>query len=199
MSRALLFGLGDEPRSLVLGYAAESTCVLAAVAVVLSLVGWLVPALLNAIADWAMIIGFIFAFFGMAAAIICSWVSDLGFGGAPGRRFKLRRSPSLGAVLSRAPRRLKLVMGTIIALGVVSFALSFFGTGDYSQNPSGTLPRCKWSIGTNHGLTNICVSHARWLATGEEFQRAFIGLIAVFLSIECLIFAAVSRRDARPG
>jgi hypothetical protein len=198
MSAGRLLNLDDEPRSPVLTYAAEGACVLAALAALLSLSGWLLPVFLNAIGDWAMVLGFTITFFGLATAFVCTLTSDLGFGGTPGR-LTLRRTPTLADWLSRTPRRLKQVAGVIIAVGIASSVLNFVGTGGYSQNPLGTLPHCEWSIGTNHGFTNLCVSHARWLRTGEQFQRAVLSLIALFLSIESLIFAAVSRRSVQSG
>jgi hypothetical protein len=198
MSAGRFLDLDDEPRSPILVYVAESACVLAAIAALLSLSGWLLPVFLNAVGDWAMVFGFAITFVGLAVAIVCTWASDLGFGGTPGR-LTLRRTPTLAEWLSRTPRRLKQVAGVIIAVGIASFVLNLAGTGGYSQNPLGTLSDCEWSIGTNHGLTNLCVSQARWLQTGDEFQRAFLSLVAVFLSIEGLIFAAVSRRNGRSG
>jgi hypothetical protein len=81
-------------------------------------------------------------------------------------------------------------------LAILAFALAGFvaaanglgSTGGYSQNPAWTISKCKWSIGTNHGATNICVSHARWLATGQGFDQGFLGFLAVFFSIEAAIF-----------
>ena len=87
-------------------------------------------------------------------------------------------------------------MGTIVVAAVITLGLNFAGTGGYSQNQLGTLRNCKWSIGTNHGFTNVWVSYARWLATGQDGERGALAAIAIFLCVECLIFAGFSNRNA---
>jgi hypothetical protein len=82
--------------------------------------------------------------------------------------------------------------------GIAYFRISgVHETGDWSQNPEGA-GNCRWSIVTNHGSTTLCVSHARWLATGNGFVRIFAGLLILFAAIECLIFAGRLNVDPPP-
>jgi hypothetical protein len=91
---------------------------------------------------------------------------------------------------------LKKMLAAIIVVAVISAVFSVIRTAGYSQNPPRTLSRCQWSIGTNHGLTNLCVSHARWLSTGDEFQRIFIAFMAVFLALGSAAFAAAGPKES---
>jgi hypothetical protein len=106
---------------------------------------------------------------------------------------------SIDTIKAVVPTRLKQIVVVIAGVAIISVIASFIGTGGYSQNPPWTLPHCQWSIGTNHGFTNLCVSHARWLATAEEFQRAVIGFSAVFLSAICVLLVSAAGRNYGRG
>jgi hypothetical protein len=92
--------------------------------------------------------------------------------------------------------RVRTIVGlAVVAIGAItSTAVGFDAEGGYSQNPAWTISKCEWSIGTNHGITNICVSHARWIATGQAFRQAFIGGIAFLLALQALMFLAQTIR-----
>ena len=161
---------------------------LAGLAAALAIGGWAFPPLLDAVGIQFVVVLFLIMLSGMALLIFPKL-------GQPRRSRKGLWSrplpPDPFRFLSFLDRR-----RTWTILGIFTAALAGFvgaidglgSTGGYSQNPAWTISRCKWSIGTNHGVTNICVSHARWLATGQAFDQGFLGFLAVFFSIEAAIF-----------
>jgi hypothetical protein len=165
------------------------TAILAGGAALGSLVGWLLPQALNNVAGPILVVAFFAAFVGMASLIAFVWSGSLRVVQQRGWGYAVR-DESPGFAWRQIPRRFRQGLLAIVAVAVISTAASLIGTAGYSQNPRGALSRCEWSIGTNHGLTNICVSHARWLATGDEFERAFLGFVAVFLCVESVAFFA---------
>ena len=88
------------------------------------------------------------------------------------------------------PSPVGLILAAICSIALISAIVSLFQTQGFSQNTGWSLPSCEWSIVKNHGATNICVSHSRWVATGDEFERAFLGFIELFLSVECAVVLA---------
>jgi hypothetical protein len=95
------------------------------------------------------------------------------------------------------PLALRTWLVFVVAASAVSATIALPAMGGYSQNSPGEIPTCKWSLGKDQGRTNICVSHARWLATGHEFERVFVGFLAIMLSIECASLTTISRTPAR--
>lgn len=177
--------------------AAQVAAVSATVAALLSVAGWIVPAIIDDLAVPVMIVGFTIALIGMAGVIFTAWSNRLDARGESRTRWEFmgRRWREVPRLVRRFPKWLGLMLAVICAVAAVSTALSLRDTGGFSQNPANYLPRCPWSIGTNHGFTEICVSHSRWLATGYEFQRSFLAAIAIFLSIECAIYTYESIRQ----
>jgi hypothetical protein len=161
---------------------------LGAAGAAVSLAGWAYPPLLNVFGIPVMVVVFLFGFSGMVLML---------FGeneARPARRHGFWSVPSLPSDPFRFVKfvnieRARAIVGlVVVATGAVaSAAVGFNAEGSYSQNPVWTISRCEWSIYTNHGLTNICVSHARWIATGQDFRQAFIGLAAFFLALEALL------------
>jgi hypothetical protein len=94
-------------------------------------------------------------------------------------------------------RRWRDWLALVAAAAVISAGVAAIASRGYSQNPPGQLAQCKWSIGKDHGQTNICVSHDRWLATGEDFQRMFVGILVLLLAFECTSFTLVSGPSSR--
>lgn len=97
------------------------------------------------------------------------------------------------------PRLLRDWLALVAAAAVISGGVAAVESGGYSQNPAGELAQCKWSINKDHGQTSICVSHDRWLTTGEDFQRIFVGILVLLLVFECTSFTRVFFRDPRPN
>jgi hypothetical protein len=173
---------------------ATIACLLSFLAAGISVLGWAAPALLNRFADFVTVIGFLLVFIGTGGTLIVVWANGVETLVRQGWR-TASQGPSFDLSISRIPRRLKQMLAAIIVVAVTSAVFSVIRTAGYSQNPPGTLSRCQWSIGTNHGLTNLCVSHARWLSTGDEFQRIFIGFMAIFLALGCAAFAAAGPKE----
>lgn len=171
---------GRRAGALLGGYV---TGILAGCAAVGSLVGWLLPETLNNVAGPVLALSFFAAFIGMMALIATVWSGSLRVVQQRGWGYAVRDN-SPGFSWHQVPGRVRQGLLAIVAVAVISTATSLIGTAGYSQNRRGALSRCEWSITTNHGLINICVSHGRWLATGDEFERAFLGFVAVFLCIE---------------
>jgi hypothetical protein len=166
---------------------------LAGFAAVLSVGGWAFPPLFGVLAFPVILILFFLALIGIALLVISS--KDPGRQPhASQRGLRVRLAPSVSGrfFTSLTRRQLWGIAGIVVAavMGVVTAVATTATMGVYSQNPPWTISKCEWSVGTNHGATNICVSHARWLEQGEEFKRAFTGIIALFLAVEALIFLA---------
>jgi hypothetical protein len=167
--------------------AATATGTLAVVATCVALAWWAAPSLESRAEGLVLVGGFFAAFFGMMALI-----------GTVGR-FRRSQSQELStdprSIFRILPRWFISGVAAIVLVTVVSIVASLVGTGGYSQNPAHFISRCPWSIGTNHGLTNVCVSHTRWLATGDAFGRAFLGMATVFLTVQCVVFTNITRRS----
>ena len=195
MARPALFptfpGRTSPPASI---RAAKVAAAIAVIAACVSLIGWIAPSALNSVAFPMMITGFFIAFVGMGGAIFMTWGNWFDRKENEKKwRDRLRFWSGLWWILplfQRVPRRLVIVLGFVCAVAITSSATSLAETGGYSQNPPNFLSRCPWSIGTNHGFTNLCVTHSRWLATGYEFERSFIGFLALFLAVECLMYVS---------
>jgi hypothetical protein len=163
---------------------------LATITALFSVASWIIPAVLGAAGGWLLLVDFVFGFVGLAVIIVATGV----------RNFQGRATliDGVSAVPPTAlPNRLKIAAGGVIGVAVVSMLGGFVSTAGYSQNPQGTDPHCEWSIGTNHGLTNICVSHSRWVATGDGVIRASLGFLAIFLTFICIIIVKRSMRSTR--
>lgn len=86
-------------------------------------------------------------------------------------------------------------LALVAVAAVISAVVAAIESRGYSQSPPGQLAQCKWSINKDHGQRNICVSHDRWLATGEDFQRMFVGILVLVLAFECTSFTLASRPE----
>jgi hypothetical protein len=148
-----------------------------------SVLWWLDPAFADATGVAVMLGGFLFTFAGLVLVI----------GAASGRGPDFARE--LSTPWAVRPRVLPGWLALVVAAAVISAAVAAIETRGYSQNPSGQLPQCKWSIVKDHGQTNICVNHDRWLATGEDFQRIFVGGLVLFLAFEYTSFTLMSRPE----
>jgi hypothetical protein len=158
---------------------------LAAITDIVSVVAWIIPAVLSVVGVWLLLVDFVFGFVGLGSIIVAIVVRNVQGRWASSDRLRATTTIPL-------PLRLKVAVGSVIGLAVVSMIGGFVSTSGYSQNPQGTDPHCKWSIGTNHGLTNLCVSHSRWVATGDGVVRAALGFLAIFLTTLCIIIVSRS-------
>lgn len=170
--------------------AAVITGIAAVVGVVVAVLWWAAPSLEKSDEGMVLVIGFLAAFLGMVGLIAFVGITS----SARARGSDQERPTDPRSLWQRLPHWFLYGVGVVGLATVGSIVASLVGTGGYSQNPANSLHRCPWSIGTNHGLTNICVSHARWLATGDEFGRAFLGLVTVFLIVQCVVFTNFANR-----
>ncbi len=179
-------GAGRKMRSVLgrlFGYSA-------ALATVLSVGEWVLPTLVRPIAVAAMLIGFFIAFVGVPAMMVVVTVRDRGRRRSGRRRCWEPSSSDLGSLWKAVPRSVGLILVAICSVALVSAIVSLLQTQGFSQDTRWSIPSCEWSIVKDHGATNICVNHSRWVATGDEFERAFLGFLALFLSVECAVVLA---------
>jgi hypothetical protein len=131
-----------------------------------SVLWWLDPAFADATGVAVMLGGFLFTFAGLVLVI----------GAASGRGPDFARE--LSTPWAVRPRVLPGWLALVVAAAVISAAVAAIETRGYSQNPSGQLPQCKWSIVKDHGQTNICV-----------------GGLVLFLAFEYTSFTLMSRPE----
>jgi hypothetical protein len=162
---------------------AKATGLAASAGAVLSIAWWIDPAFADATGAPVMLAGFVFTF---AGAVVVIWVA---------RRRGGKFARELSAPWRLRPRLLRGWLALVTAAAVISGGVAAVESGGYSQNPPGELAQCKWSINKDHGQTNICVSHDRWLATGEDFQRIFVGILVLLLVFQCTSFTRAFFRD----
>jgi hypothetical protein len=131
---------------------------LAGLAAALAVGGWAFPPLLDAVGIQFVVVLFLIMLSGMALLVVPKLGqprrSRKGFWGRPLPPDPFRFLSFLN------PRRTWTILGIVTSAlaGFVAAANGLGSTGCYSQNPAWTISRCKWSIGTNHGATNVCVS-----------------------------------------
>jgi hypothetical protein len=144
---------------------------------------WLDPGFADATGVAVMLIGFVFTLGGLVLLI---WTAR-------------GRGPDFPREVSRPwtvrPRLLRDWLALVAAAAVISGGVAAIGSRGFSQNPPGELAQCKWSLVKDHGQTNICVSHDRWLAEGGDFQRMFVGILVLLLAFECTTFTFMSRPE----
>ena len=163
------------------------------------------PGLLGSWAGALMVFGWLIAFQGFAVMIATAlWEGIVAArrGLSRRRRRSAHRTPTAGLVerIGVLPKRLIWGFVVVVLASAVSAAVGAVDSRGFSRNPEGMLNRCPWSIGKNHGLTNTCVSHARWAATGNDFVRMFVALCTVFLVVVCASAEARRRiRASSPG
>jgi hypothetical protein len=162
---------------------AKATGLAASAGAAVSIAWWLDPALADATGVAVMLVGFVFTLAGLVLVL----------GASRGRRPDLARE--LSAPWAVRPRVLQGWLALVVAAVVISGGVAAIDSRGYSKSPPGQFAQCKWSIGKNHGKTNICVSHDRWLATGEDFQRMFVGILVLLLAFECTSFTRASRPE----
>jgi hypothetical protein len=147
------------------------------------LIWWIDSEFLGSGVVWAFLIGFVLAFFYFLPLVAFLWTRTF---------LKVFR----GQEVDQRPRRLledvpkrwvNYVIGVIVVC-IGSSIAGFIEPGGYSQGPETSNPSCRWVIGTNHGLTNLCVSHARWVATGQDFYRAGFDFMTLFLIITSALY-----------
>src|SRR4051794_1133228 len=138
-----------------------------------------------------MLLGFMFAFGGMVIFIVVGVLASASR--------SVRPRGGLTALLEGTPTRLGAVLLGLVACAIVSAIAGLITTGGYSQDLENAQPNCHWPIVTDHGATVLCVSHDRWLRTGQGFEHAFLGFIAVFTSLECAGLAADIARRTEPS
>ncbi len=161
------------------------TCAIAAISgTALSLVWWVTPTLFASFVEPILLGEF-------AVAAVILGILSLVIGGGRLSNAVIRM------LFATLPRALAVGVWSLSALAIGSCLGSFITARGYSQNPEATLGACRWSIGDNHGLTNKCVSHAQWLATGEAVQRGIVALVAVFLAVEAGVCVSMARRKQR--
>jgi len=169
---------------------AKATAVGAFSLTVVTVFGWLLPALFMTIALLLGTVGFLLAFVSLAISIVGKWK-------LPSRRNQEARPRSLLLSTQRTPPRLVITLGVSVIVSTVSLVAGLASAGGYSQEPQGTNPRCKWSIDNDHGFHSVCVSYSHWLATGAGVVRAFLGLTTAFLAIACLMLINQAIRSAK--
>jgi hypothetical protein len=162
----------------------------AAFAAALSVGEWLLPTLVRPIAVAAMLIGFLIAFLGVPTMMVVAALRHHRGRSKARRRWWEPSSSDLGSLWKAIPSPVGLILAAICSIALVSALVGLFQTRGFSQNTRGSLPSCEWSIFKDHGATNICVSHSRWVATGDEVERAILGFLALFLSVECAVVLA---------
>lgn len=138
---------------------------------------WLLPDHLKFVV-WLFLVAFFAAFAGMGYMIVARIR-------ARDHRDDGPRTPDIRAA-ARLPSLRKLVI-VALTCGVVSGAAGLITTSGYSADPPRNDPSCPWRIGTNHGSTNRCVTHARWLQVQDGVDRGLLGIVTLFTSIECLM------------
>ncbi len=81
-------------------------------------------------------------------------------------------------------------------MGAVDAQATTGGWGIY--DPYG-WHHCHWPLSTDRNARHMCVSHDRYLAVQKATDRIFVAFGIGFLTIDCLVFATLSRtpRDAR--
>jgi len=162
---------------------AKVTGLAASVGAAVSIAWWLDPSFADATGFAVMLVGFGFTLAGLVLVLRT----------ARGRGPEFAREVSTPWTVT--PRLLRGWLALVAAAAVISAAAAAIESRGYSQNPPGELAQCKWSIVKDHGRTNICVSHDRWLATGEDFQRMFVGILVLLLAFECTSFTLISRPE----
>jgi hypothetical protein len=175
----------------------------ACLAVAFGIGGWAFPPLVKTLGDPVILVLLLIAFSGVALVFYLLVFLKLdstrrSLDGALASPFTLEPVRFL-AFLTNGPTWTSLGICASALTGFVVAVAGALGTGGWSQNPAWTISLCKWSVGKNHGATNVCVSHAHWLATGQQFDRTAIGFLAVFLSIEAAIFLGVTSRVKARG
>jgi len=133
---------------------------------VVVLTGALAPGVMAPVLPWVTVFLFALGFVGVPVLIVTNVADRI-----PSRRRTPRHehsAPRVGREFWRRRRWLAVLLGSCVAISVVTVAVTLVATGGWSPNGRWALKRCQWSLGTNHGFTNICVSHDRWLATNNE-------------------------------
>lgn len=159
---------------------AKVTGLAASIGAAVSIAWWFDPSFADATGVAVMLVGGGFTLAGLVLVLRTARGGGRGFA---------REMPALWAVRSRILRRW---LTLVAAAAVISASVAAIDSRGYSQHPPGTLAQCKWSIVKDHGQTNVCVSHDRWLATGEDFQRMFVGVVVLLLAFECSSFTFIS-------
>jgi hypothetical protein len=165
----------------------RALCGLGSIAGLFSVAAWIYSPLLLII-GWILLLAlFVVAVAGGGLAIVYAVTMQTTLpqrgGGSPRDRPQMERLSS-SWLMSDYWGTLAVVV-TLVTLGMgVS---SLFSARGFSQNPPWTLSRCKWSIGTNHGKTEHCVSRARWESVGDDAERSLICFLGTALGVEAAV------------
>ena len=89
------------------------------------------------------------------------------------------------------PKQLLWYLSLTSAIALVVLLVSVIQNPKWSQDPPGTLARCKWSLVHNDPYTTLCVSHARYLATGQGLVRSAFAILILFLCAMASGFADI--------
>jgi hypothetical protein len=164
--------------------------VVAVTAAASTVVGWVWGALLDAAGEPLMIVCLATAGAGMVAVLVVAATDP-----TAQRRWRPRNPPVTTFTGIRPDRRrAPWAIGLIAA---ISGAAGFVSTGGLSPDARNTQPGCQWSVGTDHGATERCVSHGRWLEVERGVEHGLLGMIAVFACIESGFFAAAAAHRQR--
>ena len=101
------------------------------------------------------------------------------------------RSRRLDWSMARSlPRPLFVLLLSLTPLAVANVVSSFAVSDGLSQHERSSDPECEWPIGDR--LRTVCVSHERWLRTGDVFVQAFLGIAGIVLLTEAGVLHALS-------
>lgn len=103
------------------------------------------------------------------------------------------RDVDFSAAWATLPKLAQRYLVALVSLGLVSAVAGLIQSRGWQQNSENALPGCRWPLVANHGEADICVSHARWLATGRSDFRFMIAVLTGILVAQCV--ALLSRRD----
>ena len=129
---------------------------------------WLDPAGLNQSAIVVIILTFVLIVLLFPMLLLANVLRGLERGR---RRIKIRNFP----------KQLLWYLSLNSVIALIILLVSIIQNPKWSQDPPGTLARCKWSLVHNHPYTTLCVSHARYLATGQGLVRSAFAILILFL------------------
>jgi len=155
--------------------ASAVAAIAASVGCALSLTSWVIP-YGDSVISAVLLVGFALMFVGLG--LIFALVS---------------RDVDFSAAWATLPKLAQSYLVALVSLGLASALAGLIQSRGWQQNSENALPGCRWPLVADHGEANICVSHARWLATGRSDFRFFMAVLTGILVVQCV--ALLSRRD----